>query len=73
MVADLCFVFVSAAASGAFDREDAPNLVWPQIAASGTSLARGEFLSSVPHFLLGWTPSRESGSKVFAFWLSWIV
>ncbi|KAG2635735.1 hypothetical protein PVAP13_2NG381300 [Panicum virgatum] len=30
----------STAASGAFDREDAPNLVWPQIAASGTSLAR---------------------------------
>ncbi|PUZ71204.1 hypothetical protein GQ55_2G295700 [Panicum hallii var. hallii] len=30
----------STAASGAFDREDAPNLVWPQIAASGVSLAK---------------------------------
>jgi hypothetical protein len=67
------FCFVSAAASGAFDREDAPNLVWPQIAASGVSLAKGEFMSSIPHFLLGWTTSRDSRSKFFAFWLFRIV
>ncbi|OEL37366.1 putative galacturonosyltransferase 4 [Dichanthelium oligosanthes] len=30
----------STVASGAFDREDAPNLVWPQIAASEVSLAK---------------------------------
>ncbi|KAL6656214.1 hypothetical protein ACP70R_007040 [Stipagrostis hirtigluma subsp. patula] len=30
----------STAASGAFDREGEPNLVWPQVAASGVSLAK---------------------------------
>ena len=33
-----------AVASGAFDQEGASNLVWPHMAASAVSLAKGEFL-----------------------------
>jgi len=38
-----CFWF-RAVASGAFDPEGASNLVWPHMAASAVSLAKGEFL-----------------------------
>jgi hypothetical protein len=47
-----CFFFFSVA-SGAFDPEGASNLVWPHMAASAVSLAKGEFL--YPHLLLDWT------------------
>jgi hypothetical protein len=45
---DLIVVVFWAAASSAFDREDASNLVWPQMGASEVSLTNGAF-SYFPH------------------------
>jgi nitrogen fixation-related uncharacterized protein len=47
---DLIVVFFWAAASGAFDREDASNLVWPQMGASEVSLTNGALRSLISPF-----------------------
>lgn len=41
------FPWCFAAARDAFDREDESNLVWPQMAASDVSLAKGESLTPI--------------------------
>jgi len=53
-----------AVASGAFDPEGASNLVWPHMAASAVSLAKGEFL--YPYLLLDWTYSYKGNFRISA-------